>query len=54
MTVLDDRGRLAGRVNVVDAVAAIILLVLIPVAYGAFLLFRTPAPTLASVEPATT
>ena len=53
MRVLDDRGRLAGRVNVVDAVAAGILLVLIPVAYGAFLLFRTPAPTLVSIGPAT-
>ena len=53
MTVLDDRGRLAGRFNVVDGVAAIVLLVLIPVAYGAFLLFRTPTATMVSVVPAT-
>ena len=53
MRVLDDRGRLAGRVNVVDAAAAIVLLVLIPAAYGAFLLFRTPRPTIVSVVPAT-
>ena len=46
MTVLDDRGRLGGRLNIVDAVIAILLLVLIPVAYGAFLLFRSPAPAI--------
>jgi hypothetical protein len=51
MTLLDDRGRLAGRVNLVDAVAAIVILVLIPVAYGAYLLFRTPPPKLLSVSP---
>jgi hypothetical protein len=53
VTVIDDRGRLGGRFNVVDAVAATVLLVLIPVAYGAFLLFRTPTPTLVSVVPST-
>lgn len=40
MTVLDDRGRLFGRVNLVDAVVAGFLLVLIPVAYGTWLLFH--------------
>ena len=50
---VDDRGRVGGRFNVVDAVAAIILLVLIPLALGAYLLFRTPAPTLVRVSPAT-
>jgi hypothetical protein len=50
--VLDDRGRVAGRFNVVDGVVAIVLLVLIPVAYGGFLLFRTPTPTIVSVAPA--
>jgi len=52
MTVLDERGRLGGRLNIVDAAIAILLLVLIPVAYGAFLLFRTPAPTVVSIAPA--
>jgi hypothetical protein len=52
MTLLDDRGRVAGRVNLVDAVAAIVILVLIPVAYGAYLLFRTPPPKMLSVSPA--
>jgi hypothetical protein len=53
VTLVDDRGRVGGRFNVVDAVAAIILLVLIPLALGAYLLFRTPAPTLVRVSPAT-
>ena len=53
MTGLDDRGRVGGRFNLVDAIAALVLVVLIPVAYGAYLLFRTPAPTLVSVVPAT-
>jgi hypothetical protein len=52
VTLLDDRGRVAGRFNVVDALAALVILVLIPVAYAAYLLFRTPTPTLATVVPA--
>ncbi len=51
MSIVDDRGRLGGRVNLIDAVAAMVILVLIPVAYGAYLLFRTPVPKLVSIEP---
>jgi hypothetical protein len=51
MSLVDDRGRVAGRVNLIDAVAAVFILVLIPVAYGAYALFRTPPPRLASVSP---
>src|SRR2546422_10266125 len=51
MTLVDDRGRVGGRLNLVDAVAAIVVLVLIPVAYGAYLLFRTPPATLSSIYP---
>ena len=53
VTVMDERGRLAGRVNAVDAAAAVVLLVVMPLAFGAYLLFRTPAPTLQSATPAT-
>ena len=53
MAVVDDRGRVFGRVNLVDAVLMAVLLGLIPLAYGAFALFRTPPPALRSVEPAT-
>jgi len=52
MAIVDDRGRLVGRVNLIDAVVAFLILVLIPVAFGAYLLFRTPAATLTAVVPA--
>jgi hypothetical protein len=51
MAVIDDRGRVGGRVNLIDAVVAFLILVLIPVAFGAYLLFRTPAATLTAVVP---
>jgi len=53
VTWLDDRGRLFGRVNVIDALVVVVILVLIPLVYGAFLLFRVPQPTIAAVEPNT-
>lgn len=53
MTVLDDRGRIAGRFNIVDVSASIVILLLIPLAIAAFLLFRTPAPTLVAITPKT-
>lgn len=53
MAFVDDRGRVFGRVNLVDAVLMAVLLGLIPLAYGAYALFRTPPPTLRSVEPRT-
>ena len=53
MTLLDDRGRVGGRFNVVDLAAVVVLLVLIPFAFGLYLLFRTPTPTLANVVPKT-
>lgn len=51
MTLVDDRGRVGGRVNLVDAFAALVIIVLIPVAFGAYLLFRAPRPKLLSVSP---
>ena len=52
MPVLDDRGRLFGRINLIDAVVGAFAIVLIPVGYSAYLLFRTPIPTITSIEPA--
>lgn len=49
MTMIDDRGRLFGRVNVVDAAIGAFALVLLPIAYGTFLLFRPSAPRITSV-----
>jgi len=51
MALVDDRGRVGGKVNVIDAVIAVVILGLIPVAFGAYLLFRTPTPTLTNVDP---
>lgn len=49
MTIVDDRGRLFGRINLVDAAVLIFVIILLPVAYGAFLLFRPAAPRIDSV-----
>ncbi len=51
MAIVDDRGRVGGKVNLIDAVVAFLILVLIPVAFGAYLLFRTPQPFLTAVNP---
>lgn len=53
MAIVDEQGRLFGRLNLVDAILALLVLGLIPLAYGAYLLFKTPLPTLTRVEPAT-
>ncbi len=49
MTIVDDRGRLFGRMNLVDLATAGFVLFLIPVAFATFLLFRTPKPEITSV-----
>ena len=53
MTLIDDRGRIGGRLNVIDAAAVIVLLLLVPLGFAAYLLFRTPTPSLTRVVPAT-
>ena len=51
MPLVDDRGRVFGRFNVVDAFAIALVFVLIPAAYAAYALFRTPPAKLTGVEP---
>jgi hypothetical protein len=46
---IDENGRLFGRVNLFDAAVAACVAVLLPVAYGMFLLFRPAAPHISSV-----
>ncbi len=53
MAIVDERGRLFGRVNLVDAVLIVVFLGLVPLAYGGYALFRTPPPRLTSVAPTT-
>jgi hypothetical protein len=51
MAFIDDRGRLFGKVNVIDFALIALFLVLIPLGYGAYRLLRTPAPQLTAVTP---
>ena len=51
MTLVDDRGRLFGRFNVVDALVGIVLLGLIPLLYGGYVLFKPQPASLVSIEP---
>ncbi len=53
MPIVDERGRLFGRLNLFDAIVLVLVLWMIPLAYGGYLLLRTPRPTLTSVEPST-
>jgi hypothetical protein len=50
---IDDQGRLFGRLNIVDAAGVLVVGVLIPLVYGAYMLFRPELPRLTAVEPST-
>ena len=52
MQVLDDHGRVFGKINIIDAVVLFVLCLLIPLAYGAYLLFRASPPLITAIEPA--
>lgn len=49
MSLIDEQGRLFGRVNLIDAAVALFLLGLIPLAYGTALLFQPARPRIDSV-----
>src|SRR5262249_54115502 len=51
MTIVDERGRLFGRFNLIDAAVVLVVLVLISLAYAAYLLFRPDVMAIKSVEP---
>lgn len=51
MTIVDNQGRLFGRINLVDAAAGAFILLLVPLAYGTYLLFQPSAPRIDSVSP---
>lgn len=51
MTIVDEHGRLFGRINLVDGAVAGVVLLLIPLAYGTYLLFRPATPRIDSVAP---
>jgi len=52
MRILDDNGRVFGRVNLVDAGVALFIVVLVPLAYLSWELFRLPPPVIDQVIPA--
>jgi len=51
MPVIDDRGRLFGAINLIDLGALLFVAVLLPLTYGAYVLFRTPPPQITAVAP---
>ena len=51
MPLIDERGRVFGRLNLVDAALVVLMLLMVPVAYGAYLLFRDPPARLTSISP---
>ena len=51
MPVIDDRGRLFGKLNLIDAIVMVFALGLIPLSYGAFMLFREQPPIITSIQP---
>lgn len=53
MTLLDDRGRLFGKVNLIDAAVVLLVLLLGPLGYSAYVLFRAPVPVISGVTPTT-
>ena len=52
MPIVDQQGRLFGRLNLLDAAVVLFLFALIPLGYASWIVFRTPAPVLTGVEPA--
>jgi hypothetical protein len=51
MALLDDQGRLFGRVNLLDALIGLFVFALVPLAYASWAVFRTPLPVIESVTP---
>ncbi len=51
MALIDDRGRVFGKINLIDAIVVALVLGLIPVAYAAYRLFRVPIPVVSAVTP---
>jgi hypothetical protein len=52
MSVIDRDGRLFGRFNLIDAAVAAFIVLLLPIGYATFLLFRPSRPVIDSVTPA--
>jgi hypothetical protein len=53
MALTDSRGRVFGRMNVIDLLVGLAIVAAIPIGYAAYALWRTPAAQLTAVLPAT-
>jgi len=51
MRLLDERGRLFGAINVIDLGVLVFVVLLVPLSYGAYALFRTLPPRLTDAVP---
>ena len=51
MAIVDERGRMFGRWNLLDLAVLVLILGLIPLGYAAYLLFRDQPPRIVSVTP---
>ena len=51
MPLVDDRGRLMGKVNLIDAIVGLGVLCLLLLGYGTYVLFRAPGPLITGVDP---
>ena len=51
MPLIDDRGKLLGTLNVVDAAALLVVVIMLPLMYGAYLLFRPSPSRLVAINP---
>jgi hypothetical protein len=51
MALIDERGRVFGKINLIDALVTIFVIALVPVGYATALLFRESAPTITSISP---
>ena len=53
MSTIDGRGRLMGRFNLIDVAVALLVAAVIPTAFVAYRVLRTPLPVMVAVTPAT-
>lgn len=51
MPLIDDQGRVFGKINLIDAIVVALVVGLVPVAYAAYQLFRVPVPVIGAVTP---
>lgn len=51
MRLIDERGRLFGKANLIDVAVAVFVVLLVPLGYSAYLLFRVLPPRIDAIEP---